>query len=58
MTEGEKVKVHVLIERELYEALWEITKRRFVVPLKKFHIVLNEAIREYVERQGAIQGDP
>jgi len=45
-----KKHVHVLIEEDLYYKLWEIVKRRYAVPLKKFHEVLNEAIREYVEK--------
>jgi len=47
---GEKVTVHLLIEKELYEALWEIVKKRFVVPARKLHIVVNEALREYIEK--------
>jgi len=41
--------VHVLLERDLYYKLWDIVKARYKVPHKKFHIVLNEAIREYVK---------
>jgi len=58
MVKGDKVKVHTLIEKELYEALWEITKQRFTVPIKKFHIVLNEAIREYIENLGFKLNEP
>jgi len=47
---GEKVKVHLRIEREVYEALWEIVKKRFVLPTHKLHIVVNEALKEYVEK--------
>lgn len=42
--------VHVMIREDLYLKLWEIVKRRFAIPHKKFHIVLNEAIEEYVNR--------
>jgi len=50
---GEKVKVHLLIERELYESLWEIVKKRFVIPSKKLHVVVNEALREYIDKHMA-----
>jgi len=43
-------KVHLLMEQELYDKLWDIVKKRFKVPVKKFHIVVNEALREYIER--------
>jgi len=43
-------KVHLFIEEDLYEKLWEITKKRWTSPVKKFHIVVNEALREYIER--------
>jgi len=49
---GEKVKVHLLIDRDLYEAIWKIVKKRFVIPTKKLHIVVNEALREYVDKHG------
>ena len=42
--------VHTHMEEELWRGLWEVTKRRFVCPTRKFHVVLNEAIREYLER--------
>jgi len=44
-------KVHVLLEDDVYKEIWEIVKRRFVSPIRKFHIVVNEALREYIEKQ-------
>ncbi|MCR8433886.1 MAG: hypothetical protein NDP24_06625 [Crenarchaeota archaeon] len=46
----EKVKVNLFIEREIYEALWKIVKARYVSPSRKLTVVVNEALREYVER--------
>ena len=43
-------KVHVLIEDDNWKNLWAIVKKRYVSPVRKFHVVLNEAIREYIER--------
>lgn len=50
MTEKEYVKIHVKIERELYEKLWEITKKEHVVPIKKFHLILNKILRLGIEK--------
>jgi len=43
-------KTHLYIEEDIYYKLWEIVKRRFRVPHKKLYIVVNEALREYIER--------
>jgi len=43
-------KVHLLMEDEVFKSIWEIVKRRYVSPIRKFHIVVNEALREYIER--------
>jgi len=43
-------KIHVLVDSELYKKLWEIASRRFDRPGRKVYLILNEAIREYVER--------
>ena len=42
-------KVHVLLEDEVYEKIWKIVKKRYISPLKKYHIVINEALKEYLE---------
>lgn len=47
---GEKIKVHLLVDREVYESLWEIVKKRFTIPTKKLHIVVDEALREYIDK--------
>jgi hypothetical protein len=47
--EKEYVKVHVIVERELYRGIWEIVKKRYESPTRKFHIIINEALREYLE---------
>jgi len=51
--EKKMIKVHVMIEEELYKKLWELAVRRFTAPSKKLHIILNEAIREYVEKHSS-----
>jgi len=43
-------KVHVILDDDVYEQIWEIVKRRYVSPVKKLHIVINEALREYIEK--------
>jgi len=48
----EIIKVHWNVERELYEGIWRIVKKRFPVPTRKLHIVVNEALREYIEKHG------
>jgi len=45
-------KTHLYIEEELYYKLWDIVKRRFRVPHKKLYIIVNEALREYIEKHG------
>lgn len=48
----EYVLVHVKLRKDLYEGLWELVKRRYVVPTKKLHVVVNEAIEEYLRTRG------
>lgn len=48
--EKEYVKIHVKVERELYEKIWDITRREYIVPIKKFHIILNKILRLGIER--------
>ncbi|MCX8176194.1 MAG: hypothetical protein N3E48_03050 [Candidatus Bathyarchaeota archaeon] len=45
--EKEYVMVHVKLRRDLYEKLWQETSKRFVIPTKKFHVVLNDIIENY-----------
>jgi len=45
-------KIQVKVDRLLYLKLWEYIKRRYPVPYKKLHVVVNEALREYLERRG------
>lgn len=42
-------KVHLKLEDDVYEGIWKIVKKRYVSPVRKFHVVLNEALREYIE---------
>jgi len=42
--------VHTRIHDQIFEGIWTIVKRRYVSPIKKFHISLNEALAEYIER--------
>jgi len=41
--------VHVKIEEELYQKLWKLAIKRYVIPTKKLHLVLNEALRKGIE---------
>jgi len=43
-------KVHVLLEEEVFKGIWDIVKKRYVSPVRKFHIVVNEALKEYIEK--------
>lgn len=43
-------KVHLMLEEDVYEGIWDIVKKRYVSPVKKFHVVVNEALREYIEK--------
>ena len=49
--EMEYVTVHVKLRRDLYEKLWDLTKTKFIIPTKKFHVVLNEVIEEYFKNK-------
>jgi len=51
--EAEKPKflmIHLAIRQDLYVKLWDIVKKRFLVPTRKFSVVVNEALEEYVKR--------
>lgn len=54
--EKEYVKIHVKIERDLYEKLWEITKKEYVVPIKKFHLIVNKIIKMGIAKYKEIEG--
>jgi len=43
-------KVHLLLEEEVFKGIWDIVKERYVSPIRKFHLVVNEALKEYIER--------
>lgn len=46
-SKSEYVLIHVKLRRDLYEKIWEEIKRRYVIPTRKLHVVINEAIEEY-----------
>ena len=46
----EYVKIHIKIEREIYEQLWEITKKEYIVPIKKFHLIVNKILKLGLEK--------
>jgi len=50
LPERRKHLVHTKLEDDVYEGIWEIVKKRFVSPLQKFHVIVNEALREYIEK--------
>lgn len=43
-------KKHILIDKNLYHELWKIAVKRFDKPSRKIWILINEALREYVEK--------
>jgi len=45
-----KKDIHLYLDEDVYRIMWEIVKRRYVNPVKKFHVVVNEALREYIEK--------
>jgi len=45
-----KIKIHVPIPYDIYVKLWELIKKRYISPTKKLHIVITEALKEYLER--------
>jgi len=45
-----KKKVHILIEEEILKKLWEIALKRYPNPHKKLHILIHEALDEYVRK--------
>jgi len=44
-------KVHIRVDKKIWEALWIIAMKRFGNPGKKLYIIVNEALRKYVEEQ-------
>ena len=48
--DGIMKRVHLKLEDDVYEGIWEIVKKRYVSPIRKFHIVVNEALKEYIEK--------
>jgi len=47
---GKKISLHVYVDRDMYEKLWRITKRRFLAPSKKLSTIIREALEQYIER--------
>lgn len=45
------VLIHIRVRRDIYEKLWEVIKKRYVVPTKKLQIVVNEALEKYLEQK-------
>jgi hypothetical protein len=57
--EAQKVKVrlvHLPVREDIYLELWNIVKERFPIPSKKFSIVVNEALEEYVRKHREEKG--
>ncbi|MCX8176189.1 MAG: hypothetical protein N3E48_03025 [Candidatus Bathyarchaeota archaeon] len=42
--------IHVLVTEELYLKLWEIARKRWGVPVRKFSIMIREALEDYVKK--------
>jgi len=48
---GKTISLHIYIDEDTYEKLWEITKRRFLAPSKKLSTIIREALQQYIERE-------
>ena len=45
-------RVHIIVREDLYKALWNYIKKKYDVPIKKFSLVVNEALEKYLRDQG------
>ena len=45
-------RVHIVIREDLYKALWDYIKKKYDIPVKKFSLVVNEALKEYLKNRG------
>jgi len=45
-------RVHIIVREDLYKALWDYIKKKYDVPIKKFSLVVNEALEEYLRNRG------
>jgi len=45
-----KKQVHLLLDEDVYIDIWKIVKSRYINPVKKLHVVINQALREYIEK--------
>jgi metal-responsive CopG/Arc/MetJ family transcriptional regulator len=52
------MKIHLILEEDVYKHIWEIVKKRYVNPSRKFHVVVNEALKEYIERHKDERANP
>jgi hypothetical protein len=43
-------RVHIILSDEVYEGIWNIVKKRYVSPIRKFQLVVNEALMEFIEK--------
>jgi len=41
-------RVHFLIREDLYEKLWKVTVDRYAIPTRKLHLIVNEALEQYI----------
>lgn len=47
---SEYVLIHVKMRKDLYEKIWDEVRKRYTIPTKKFHIVINEIIEQYFKQ--------
>lgn len=45
-----KVRIATSIDAEIYKKLWEIASRRFPKPGRKVYIIIEEALKEYIQK--------
>jgi len=51
-------RVHFLIREDLYENLWKITVDKYSFPAKKLHLIINEALEQYIKNYQTSQPQP
>lgn len=47
---AKKVRIATSIDAEIYKKLWEIASHRFSKPGRKVHIIIEEALKEYIQK--------
>jgi len=49
--EKKRRKIYVMLDEDIFQTLWEYILKRWTSPTRKVHIVINEALREYLGKR-------